>query len=102
VPDGAAAAIEEGRPSPVLWAAGTRIAPEGTQIRSPLQDLTPASLVTAIITGEGVHRAPFGPALAAATEAADARRTAPGFAALAARRAGDAGAPAGGSAETGS
>ncbi|MCJ7712355.1 MAG: hypothetical protein MUQ32_16160, partial [Chloroflexi bacterium] len=85
--DGAAATIEEGRPSPVLWAAGTRIAPAGSQIRNPLQDLTPAALVTAIVTGEGVLRAPYGPAIAAAVAAADARRTSAGFLALVAQRA---------------
>ena len=84
--DGAAATIEEGRPGSVLRAAGTRIAPEGTQIRNPLQDLTPAALVTAIVTGEGVLRAPYGPAIEAAVAAADARRTSPGFAALVAKR----------------
>jgi eIF-2B alpha/beta/delta-like uncharacterized protein len=58
------AAIEEGRPGLVLRAAGTRIAPEGSQIRNPVQDLTPA-------------------ALAAASATAAARRAAsPGFAAL--------------------
>jgi methylthioribose-1-phosphate isomerase len=83
---GGAARIEEGRPGSVLRAAGTRIAPEGTQIRNPLQDLTPADLVTAIVTGEGVLRPPYGPAIAAAVAAADARRTSPGFAALVAKR----------------
>ena len=88
--DGDAARIEEGRPGSVLRAVGTRIAPEGTQIRNPLQDLTPAGLVTAIITGEGVLRAPYGPAIGAAVAAAGARRTSPGFAALVAKRAAEA------------
>ncbi len=88
--DGAAATIEEGRPSPVLWAAGTRIAPAGSQIRNPLQDLTPAALVTAIVTGEGVLRAPYMPAIRAAVAAADARRTSAGFLALVAQRAAEA------------
>jgi len=84
--DGGAATIEEGRPGAVLRAAGTRIAPEGTQVRNPLQDLTPAALVTAIITSEGVLRAPYGPAVAAAVMAAEARRTSAGFVALVAKR----------------
>jgi methylthioribose-1-phosphate isomerase len=92
--DGGAATIEEGRPGSVLRVAGTRIAPEGTQIRNPLQDLTPASLVTAIVTGEGVLRPPYGPAIEAAVAAADARRTSPGFAALVAKRAAEAAAGA--------
>ena len=80
---GADAAIEEGRPGPVLRAAGTRIAPEGSKIRNPVQDLTPAALVTALVTEEGVLHAPFGAAIAAACATASARRAAsPGFAAL--------------------
>lgn len=88
--DGDAATIEEGRPGSVLRAAGTRVAPEGSQIRNPLQDLTPAPLVTAIVTSEGVLRAPYGPAIEAAVAAADARRTSAGFAALVAQRAANA------------
>ena len=77
------AAIEEGRPGLVLRAAGTRIAPEGSQIRNPVQDLTPAALVTTLVTEEGVLRAPFGGAIAAAWATAAARRAAsPGFVAL--------------------
>ncbi len=83
---GADASIEEGRPGPVLRAAGTRIAPEGTQVRNPVQDLTPAALVTALITEEGVLRPPFAEPVAAACAAASTRRAAsPGFAALAAK-----------------
>jgi membrane-bound ClpP family serine protease len=44
-----------------LTAAGTRIAPEGTSIRNPRLDRTPASLQSAIITEEGVVQAPFEP-----------------------------------------
>ena len=82
-PSGEAAAIEEGRPGPVFRALGTRIAPEGSQIRNPVQDMTPASLVTALITEEGVLRAPFAVGIASAVASAAARRAAsPGFAAL--------------------
>jgi hypothetical protein len=63
--DGASAELEEGRPGPVLAAAGTRVAPEGTRIRNPVQDLTPAALVTAIVTEHGVLRTPFAPSIAA-------------------------------------
>ncbi len=86
-PSGADAVVENGRPGSVLTAAGTRIAPEGTTIRNPRQDRTPASLVTAIVTEEGVARAPFAADLAAHATRADARRAAsPGFAALLAAR----------------
>jgi len=95
--DAAATTIEEGRPGPVLRAAGTRIAPEGSGIRNPVQDVTPASLVTALITEEGVLRPPFEEAIAAACDAAAARRAAsPGFAALVAPAA----EPSAGSADT--
>jgi methylthioribose-1-phosphate isomerase len=86
-PDGGAASMEEGRPGPVLTAAGTRVAPEGTAVRNPRLDHTSAALVTAIVTEEGIARAPFTAALAAQVRAADARRAAtPGFAALLAAR----------------
>ncbi len=85
--DGDAATIEQGRPNLVLRAAGTRVAPEGTQVRNPLQDLVPVGLVDAIVTETGVLRSPFGPAIEAAmAEAAARRSSAPGFAALLARR----------------
>ncbi len=85
--DGDGAPVEEGRPGPVLRAAGTRVAPEGTAVRNPLQDLVPAALVDAIVTETGVLRAPYGPEIAAAVAVADTRRaTSPGFAALLGRR----------------
>ena len=37
------ATIEEGRPTRVLIVNGKRVAPEGTQIRNPIQDLVPAA-----------------------------------------------------------
>jgi methylthioribose-1-phosphate isomerase len=84
---GADAVLEEGRPTDVLRVGETRIAPEGTQVRNPRQDLVPAALVTAIVTEAGALRAPFGPVLAEAVATASTRRsTAPGFAALLVRR----------------
>ena len=64
-PDAAAAPLEDGRPRAVLTAGGTRIAPEGTSIRNPRLDRTPASLLSAIVTEEGVVQAPFDEGLAA-------------------------------------
>ena len=67
---GGEAKLEEGLPKHVQSAAGTRIAPEGATVRNPVQDLTPASLVTAIVTERGTLRPPFeasiGPIVAAA------------------------------------
>jgi eIF-2B alpha/beta/delta-like uncharacterized protein len=88
-PDAAAAPLEDGRPRAVLTAGGTRIAPEGTSIRNPRLDRTPATLLSAIVTEEGVVQAPFDEGLAAHVLAAtDRRAAAPGFAALLAGRVG--------------
>jgi methylthioribose-1-phosphate isomerase len=38
---------------------GHRVAPEGTAVRNPAFDVTPARYVTAIITENGVARAPY-------------------------------------------
>ena len=38
---------------------GTRIAPEGVAVRHPAFDVTPARLITAIVTDRGVLRAPY-------------------------------------------
>jgi methylthioribose-1-phosphate isomerase len=84
---GADATIEEGRPTLVLRAGGMRVAPEGTQVRNPLQDLVPVALVTSIVTETGVLSAPYGPVLAESVVTASARRsTSAGFAALLAQR----------------
>jgi methylthioribose-1-phosphate isomerase len=57
-PSGDAIPIEE-REEQELHSIGlTRIAPEGIQVRNPAFDVTPAHLVTAIITEHGIIRAP--------------------------------------------
>ena len=71
-PDGSGIPIEERSADEVTLVRGQRIAPEGTAVRNPSFDVTPAALITGIVTEEGVLRAPYGPAL----EAAMARRTA--------------------------
>ncbi len=58
-PDGSAIAIEERSPDEVLEFRGVRIAPPGTDVRNPAFDVTPAELITGIITEEGVLRGPF-------------------------------------------
>jgi methylthioribose-1-phosphate isomerase len=73
-PDGAAIPIEERRAEEVTVIRGQRIAPEGTAVRNPSFDITPAALITGIVTDEGVLRAPYGPALAGAMAGRDARR----------------------------
>ncbi|HVR40448.1 MAG TPA: S-methyl-5-thioribose-1-phosphate isomerase, partial [Thermoanaerobaculia bacterium] len=58
-PNGAAIPIEERSASEVTEIFGTRVAPEGVQVRHPAFDVTPARLITAIITDRGVLRAPY-------------------------------------------
>jgi len=62
--DGAAVPIEQRAAEEVTEIRGMRIAPEGTIVWNPAFDVTPAELISAIVTEEGVLRAPFGPALA--------------------------------------
>jgi methylthioribose-1-phosphate isomerase len=58
-PDGDAIPIEQRSPDEVLTLGERRIAPEGVQAVNPAFDVTPAELVTAIITERGVVRAPY-------------------------------------------
>jgi methylthioribose-1-phosphate isomerase len=51
--------IEERSGEEVLNIGGQRIAPEGAEARYPAFDVTPHSLVTAIITEHGIARPPF-------------------------------------------
>jgi methylthioribose-1-phosphate isomerase len=73
-PDGAAIPIEERRAEEVTEIRGQRIAPEGTAVRNPAFDITPAALITGIVTDEGVLRAPYGPALGGAMASRAVRR----------------------------
>jgi methylthioribose-1-phosphate isomerase len=61
---GAGIPIEQRASNEVLELAGRRIAPDGVEALHPAFDITPARLVTALITEHGVIRAPFEPALA--------------------------------------
>ena len=63
-PTGAGIPIEERSPDEVTHIAGQRIAPEGASARHPAFDVTPARLVTAIVTERGVARSPFEESLA--------------------------------------
>jgi methylthioribose-1-phosphate isomerase len=58
-PTGAEIPIEERSAQEVTDIGGTRMAPEGIQVRHPAFDVTPARLITAIITERGVLRAPY-------------------------------------------
>jgi methylthioribose-1-phosphate isomerase len=43
----------------VVAGGGRRVVPAGVKIRNPVFDVTPARLVTAIVTEDGIHRPPF-------------------------------------------
>jgi len=58
-PDGEAIPIEERDADEVLAPRGTRFAPEGADAWNPAFDVTPAKLITAIITEKGVVRPPI-------------------------------------------
>jgi methylthioribose-1-phosphate isomerase len=62
-PNGAAIPIEERSAAEVVEGFGKQIAPHGINVRHPAFDVTPARLITAIITDRGVLRPPFGPAI---------------------------------------
>ena len=55
-PEGASVPIELRPPEEVTTIAGVQIAPEGTEVENRAFDVTPAALVTAYITEEGVAR----------------------------------------------
>ena len=62
-PDGSQIPIEERSSLEVTEVRGVRIAPPGTIARNPAFDVTPADLISGIVTEEGVLSAPFEPAL---------------------------------------
>ena len=64
VADGAGIPIEERSSAEVLTISGRRIAPEGVNARHPAFDVTPARLITAIITERGVAEPPYSSSLA--------------------------------------
>jgi methylthioribose-1-phosphate isomerase len=72
-PDGPAIQIEERPPQEVLQFRGIQVAPPGTQVRNPAFDVTPAELISGIVTEEGVIRAPFESGLRRASEQANER-----------------------------
>ena len=56
---GADIVIEQRNPHEVTRPFGVAIAPDGVAVHNPAFDVTPAELVTAIITERGVHRRPY-------------------------------------------
>lgn len=62
-PGGAGIPIEERSVAEVTELSGVSIAPEGSMAVHPAFDVTPAELITGIVTECGVAEAPFGPTL---------------------------------------
>jgi methylthioribose-1-phosphate isomerase len=58
IPNGASIPIEERAATEVLGHAGVQWAAKGVKVRNPAFDITPAELVTALITEKGVVRTP--------------------------------------------
>ena len=58
IPDGSAIPIEERDPSEVTGFRGVRWAPEGVFVANPAFDVTPAALITGLITEKGVITRP--------------------------------------------
>jgi len=56
--DGSAIPVEERDPSEVTTFRGVPTAPEGVRAENPAFDVTPAALVTALVTEQGVHSPP--------------------------------------------
>lgn len=63
--DGDAIVIEERDPAEVLASPKAAALPDTGGVRNPAFDVTPAGLVTAIVTEAGIARAPYGETLAA-------------------------------------
>jgi methylthioribose-1-phosphate isomerase len=66
IKSGADIPIEERSSNEVITIAGTPLAPDGVVAAHPAFDVTPARLITAIITDRGVLRAPYEQTLASA------------------------------------
>jgi methylthioribose-1-phosphate isomerase len=72
---GAGIPIEERSAEEVTHLGGQRLVPEGAAARHPAFDVTPAELVSAIITETAVARAPYDVSLAACLRAGGERRS---------------------------
>ena len=58
-PDGSKIPIEQRNAREVTHIAGKQMVPDGVGVENPAFDVTPAKLVTAIITERGIARAPY-------------------------------------------
>ena len=65
IPDGSRIPIEERPAAEVTGYRDTRWAPEGVSVRNPAFDVTPAELITAIISEKGIASPPYRESIAA-------------------------------------
>jgi methylthioribose-1-phosphate isomerase len=63
-PDGSRIPIEERNDREVTHVGAVRVTPEGARVRNPAFDVTPARLVSAIVTERGIARPPYETSLA--------------------------------------
>jgi methylthioribose-1-phosphate isomerase len=59
VTSGAAIEIEQRRREEIACGFGRVTVPDGVPVENPAFDVTPAPLVSAIVSDRGVHRAPY-------------------------------------------
>ncbi|MGK0357906.1 MAG: methylthioribose-1-phosphate isomerase [Bradymonadia bacterium] len=76
-PTGAEIPIEQRPSSEVTHVGGRQLVPTAVPVRNPAFDVTPARLVTAIITEYGVLRPPYRPGLQAHVKRAEGSRASP-------------------------
>ncbi len=69
-PDGASIPIEQRGRDEVARFGGIPVVPEGVAVANPAFDVTPAALVTAIVTDRGILEPPYAPAIAGVLEVA--------------------------------
>lgn len=77
-PDGGAIDIEERNAEEVTHGFGRQTAPDGIAVYNPAFDITPARLITAIITEHGILRPPFNSSINALRQI-DPVKTSPGM-----------------------
>jgi methylthioribose-1-phosphate isomerase len=73
IPDGGHIVVEERGEEEVRYAGGSALCPSGIRVINPSFDVTPAALVTAIITEAGVCRPPYERSLRGALRKAGSR-----------------------------
>jgi len=59
LPDGSGIPIEERPAGEVSQLAGAQLVPDGVSVRNPAFDVTPAAMITSIITEKGLATAPY-------------------------------------------